>query len=65
MPTGGEVYMWGYGYYGQIGDGGVANRRNPTLIRFGGQLISSIDLGDFHSAALTAGVPCDRLSCAV
>ena len=30
----GEVYSWGYNYYGQLGHGDLEKRNTPTLISF-------------------------------
>lgn len=47
----GDVYAWGYNYYGQIGDGTNTNRLSPTLISSLSDIIE-IGTGRSHSMAL-------------
>jgi alpha-tubulin suppressor-like RCC1 family protein len=55
----GNIFTWGYNYYGQLGDGTSTNRTTPTEItnQFGlvaGETITSVSLGGSHSAAITS-----------
>ncbi|MBI4499734.1 MAG: hypothetical protein HY700_01110, partial [Gemmatimonadetes bacterium] len=44
-------YCWGYGFYGQIGDGGFANRTSPTPINTAVPF-SVVQPGDLHTCAI-------------
>ncbi len=48
--------MWGYNYYGQLGDGTRTDRYTPFVLSVGGGAIASITLGGYNSAAITVGV---------
>jgi len=55
----GRIFTWGYGVYGQIGDGTTANRYTPIEItsNFGldvGETITSASLGSNHSSAISS-----------
>ena len=55
----GRVFMWGYNYTGQLGDGTTTNKENPTEITslFGlssNETIIQISLGENHSSAITS-----------
>ena len=58
LTDAGELYLWGNGDRGQIGDGATSNRTTPTLVA-GGALgdgdgrIAAFDLGYKHTVALT------------
>jgi alpha-tubulin suppressor-like RCC1 family protein len=50
----GKLYIWGYNYYGQLGDGTTTNISTPTLIdSFGGEKVVAVSLGYYHSSAIT------------
>jgi len=53
----GELWVWGYGLYGQLGLGDDANRLAPTLVgvevAFGGSPVLTVACGDFHSLVVT------------
>ena len=46
----GSLYMWGYNYYGQLGDGTTTDRYTPVKIM---DNVASVSLGGNHSAAIT------------
>lgn len=46
----GDLFMWGYNWQGQLGDGTTANRLIPTKIMSN---VKSVSLGDKHSGAIT------------
>lgn len=54
----GQVHCWGYGIYGQIGDGTNSNRTRPTLVntedlaQWSG--FTDLGAGDLHSCAVSA-----------
>ena len=50
--AGGQVYCWGEGSSGQIGDGGSSIRSTPTAIATS-QSFSQVSAGGTHSCALT------------
>lgn len=55
----GRLFMWGYNYYGQIGDGSTVNRNLPVDVTSGfslgvGEVIAKVSLGEFHSSAITS-----------
>ena len=59
LTSTGRVFMWGYNYYGQLGDGTTIDRTTPTEITSqfnlsGGETIMSLSLGFGHSSALTS-----------
>ena len=59
LTSTGRVFMWGYNYYGQLGDGTDINRSVPTEItsRFSlaaGDKIISVSLRSSHSSALSS-----------
>ncbi len=47
----GTVWTWGYGSYGQLGDGGTSNRQTPVQVS-GLTGITAIAAGNYHSVAL-------------
>jgi len=57
VTTNGRVYAWGRNQFGQLGNGTITDRINPTLITFTGlqigESIQTISAGDFHSLSLT------------
>ena len=46
----GSLYMWGYNYYGQLGDGTKEDRSKPVKIM---DHVRSVSLGDYYSGAIT------------
>uniref|UniRef100_A0A183CCW1 Rod_C domain-containing protein n=1 Tax=Globodera pallida TaxID=36090 RepID=A0A183CCW1_GLOPA len=50
----GEIYLWGWGLYGQLGNGGIADLRRPTKSRPFTALgcVKTICLGYSHTLAL-------------
>ncbi len=46
----GDLYTWGYNYYGQLGDGTTEDKYNPTKIMSN---VKSVSLGYNHSACIT------------
>ena len=49
----GSMFCWGYNAYGQLGNGGNANANSPTTVPLSAnQLLSSVQVGLFHSCAL-------------
>jgi RCC1 and BTB domain-containing protein len=54
LTKSGELYGFGFNYYGQIGCGNTRNQLTPIRINgFNGEKIASIACGRFHSLALT------------
>jgi alpha-tubulin suppressor-like RCC1 family protein len=55
---GGQVYCWGWNYYGQLGDGTTTDRTTPTLVAngaMGNSGVTAIDVGDYHTCAIKSG----------
>jgi alpha-tubulin suppressor-like RCC1 family protein len=55
----GRLFMWGYNYYGQLGDGTTTDSSTPIDITnnftlSSGEKIESVSLGYYHSSALTS-----------
>jgi len=49
----GSVFCWGYNAYGQLGNGDNGNSNSPVTVPLSSnQLISSVQVGLFHSCAL-------------
>ena len=49
----GSMFCWGYNAYGQLGNGGNANSNSPATVPLSAnQLLSSVQVGLFHSCAL-------------
>ena len=46
----GSLYMWGYNYHGQLGDGTDSGKSNPVKIM---DHVRSVSLGEWHSGAIT------------
>jgi hypothetical protein len=56
IAANGDVYLWGNGQYGQLGNGAVRNRRVPTKIRtLQGKHVTQLAFGEWHSMALCEG----------
>ncbi|MEY4226308.1 MAG: hypothetical protein RL190_1065, partial [Actinomycetota bacterium] len=58
LTTSGSVKCWGYGYYGQLGNGATANQNTPVdVVATGGSGtltdVTSITAGGYHTCALT------------
>ena len=58
LTTSGSVKCWGYGYYGQLGNGATANQNTPVdVVATGGTGtltdITQIAAGGYHTCALT------------
>lgn len=52
----GQVYVWGWGVYGQLGNGGIEDVQVPTVLEFfSGRKIKQIALGHVHSLVLCEG----------
>ncbi|AEV85753.1 Protein sidekick-2 [Actinoplanes sp. SE50] len=48
-----RTYCWGYGYYGQVGDGGTVNRSSPVEVAVpAGVTLSRLTAGWYHTCAL-------------
>ena len=59
VSSDGEVFTWGYGYYGQLGHGDRKDRTVPTKVEIpGGEAIVKVACGDEHTAAVTATGKC-------
>lgn len=46
----GSLYMWGYNYYGQLGNGTTEDSSTPIKIL---DNVAAVSLGPYHSAAIT------------
>jgi len=46
----GSLYMWGWNFHGQLGDGTTTDRYTPVKIM---DNVASVSLGGYHSAAIT------------
>jgi hypothetical protein len=56
LSMGGEVYAWGYGGEGQLGQGDESSRAAPTLIEeLLHETVACIAVGDDHALAATEG----------
>ncbi|XP_037707315.1 uncharacterized protein LOC119545661 isoform X1 [Drosophila subpulchrella] len=54
----GKLYMWGWGVYGQLGQGSCENIATPQLVSFFKfKKIVQISLGHAHSLVLCRGIP--------
>jgi alpha-tubulin suppressor-like RCC1 family protein len=51
VATTGDVYCWGYNYYGQVGDGTQTDNYNPTNVATG---MVSVTAAALHTCALNA-----------
>jgi uncharacterized protein (TIGR02145 family) len=58
IDTDGNLYAWGIGTYGQMGNGGLTNVRAPTLVAGGdlpaGTKFADVSAGSHHVVALSA-----------
>ncbi len=56
LASSGNIYCWGYGYGGQLGDGNFSQAATPQLVT-GGLLFADVTAGAYHSCGITtAGV---------
>ena len=55
LTAGGEVYLWGSNWIGQLGDGTLHDRSNPTRIAALGTDTVQLALGGEHALALKQG----------
>ena len=54
----GKVYMWGANQMGQLGINSANATSGPVMVdALGNAVVVSLALGDYHSGALTDGVP--------
>jgi alpha-tubulin suppressor-like RCC1 family protein len=53
IKTDGTLWTWGYGKYGQLGNGVTTNRSTPVTTSSGGTNWKQVSGGRFHTAALT------------
>lgn len=54
LTTGGDVYCWGWGPWGQLGNGARTDQRTPVLVA-GNRSYTAVSVGTNHSCALTSG----------
>jgi alpha-tubulin suppressor-like RCC1 family protein len=55
LTSAGQVYAWGAGLEGQLGDGSTALRTAPTPVTFpAGTVVTQVSAGGDHSMALTS-----------
>ena len=55
VSSNGEVFTWGWGYYGQLGHGDHIDRTVPTKVEIpGGEAVVKVTCGTLHTAAVTA-----------
>jgi alpha-tubulin suppressor-like RCC1 family protein len=58
LSTAGELFSWGYNFYGQLGDGTKVNRTQPVAVIadgvLAGRTITAIAAGEDHSLALSS-----------
>jgi alpha-tubulin suppressor-like RCC1 family protein len=52
VTAGGQLYCWGYNYYGALGDGTTNDHSVPTLVA-GGRLFRQVSAGEWHTCAIT------------
>ena len=55
---GGQVYCWGYNYYGQLGDGTYTQRTTPLFVgngAMGNSGVTAVAAGGYHACALKGG----------
>ena len=50
ITTNGDLYMWGYNAYGQVGNGTTTDQKTPFKVLSN---VASISIDGFHSAAIT------------
>ena len=52
LTSGGTAYCWGYGIYGQLGDGTATNSGTPVAVS-GDITFASLKVGELHTCGLT------------
>lgn len=53
IAVGGDVFCWGNGIYGQLGNGASVNATYPVAVTLNGLIFTKIALGNFTSCAIT------------
>ena len=53
LASNGNVYAWGDGAMGELGDGAVANKLTPTQVTVTG--VTALAAGGYHSLVISAG----------
>ena len=51
-----ELWTWGYGTSGQLGDNTVTNKSTPVTTFAGGTNWKQVSAGSYRTAAITAGI---------
>ena len=51
-PTNGQLWLWGYNSYGQIGDNTITYKSSPVQTIAGGNNWNSLSAGDYHTGAI-------------
>ena len=55
VSSNGDLFTWGYGWYGQLGHGNKTDRHAPTKVEIpGGEAVVKVAYGLWHTAAVTA-----------
>jgi len=54
LTTGGDVYCWGWGAWGQLGNGARASQPAPVKVA-GNRTYTAVSVGANHSCALASG----------
>ncbi len=56
IKTDGTLWTWGSGIYGQLGNNATTDRSTPVTTSAGGTNWKQVSGGDFHTAAVQAGI---------